>query len=60
MKELGYKEIKPKCNIILRVYGKVLVGIGSWCLVKGIKYVSVWEASPKKVKNKKSSSDIRR
>jgi hypothetical protein len=53
MKELGYKEIKPKCNIILRVYGKVLVGIGSWCLVKGIKYVSVWEVPSKKSKKQK-------
>jgi len=53
MKELGYKEIKPKCNIILRVYGKVLVEIGSWCIAKGIKYVSVWEVPPKKSKKQK-------
>ena len=53
MKELGYKEIKPKCNIILRVYGKVLMEIGSWCLTRGIKYVSVWEVVPKKSKKQK-------
>lgn len=54
MKELGYKEIKPKCNIILRLYGKVLMEIGSWCIEKGIKYATVWEKIPeKKEKNKK-------
>jgi hypothetical protein len=53
MKEFGYKEIKPKCNIILRLYGKVLMEIGSWCLTKGIKYVSVWEVVPSKKKKTK-------
>ena len=53
MKELGYIEIKPKCNIILKVYGKILMEIGSWCLTKGIKYVSVWEVPPKKRKKQK-------